>query len=183
MNVLHSFSKLQSPIITERDSQNPWSFAISGLAGSVAFIGRGPPLASGPDPVRRRWSIFFGLRSWRLTVSLLGSGVSHQFPKKLEFWQKKMPNKIPTAHHQQQHDQQRGHKHQQAYWFFPQAQPLPTDCGVRNPCSGLPLPRCAKAPCWFQTQRVVLLEATVTEEPRRRKKGDAAAWKTGCSWT
>lgn len=24
-----------------------------------------------------------------------------------------MPNKIPTAHHQQQHDQQRGHEHQQ----------------------------------------------------------------------
>lgn len=97
----------------QRDSQNPWSFAITGPAGSVAFIGRGPPLASRPDPVRRRWSIFFGLRSWRLTVSLLGSGVSHQFPKKLEFWQKKMPNKIPTAHHQQQHDQQRGHEHQQ----------------------------------------------------------------------
>lgn len=70
-----------------------------------------------------------------------------------------------------------------AYGFFPQAQPLLSDCGSRNPCSGLPLPRCAKAPGWFQTHRVVLFEATVTEEPRRRKKGDAAAWKTGCWWT
>lgn len=46
-------------------------------------------------------------------ISLLGSCVSHQFPQKLEFRQKEVPYKIPTAHHQQQDDEQRGHEHQQ----------------------------------------------------------------------
>ncbi|XDA84354.1 hypothetical protein R6Z07M_014159 [Ovis aries] len=48
-----STSNCKAPSL-QRDSQNPWSFAITGPAGSVAFIGRGPPLASRPDPVRRR---------------------------------------------------------------------------------------------------------------------------------